>query len=92
MSNCKQKLNLSNRILEELYEDKVNQVIKIEDFERMYRQTNEDKKETIKKIKEIEVERKQIEEKLGGICCGRKGTSCGDQLAKACRKALSEAM
>ena len=53
--------------LEELYEDKVNQVIRKEDFERMYNQTTEDKKETIQKIKNIEVEIKQIEEKLNDV-------------------------
>ena len=30
----------------------------------------------------------QIEEKLTGITCGRRGTSCSDQLAKAVRAAL----
>ena len=30
----------------------------------------------------------QVEEKIGGIRCGFKSTSCGDQLAKACRAAL----
>ena len=29
----------------------------------------------------------EIEEKIGGIRCGFKNTSCGDQLAKACRAA-----
>ncbi len=29
----------------------------------------------------------EIEGKLSGITCGMKGTSCGDQLAKACREA-----
>lgn len=29
----------------------------------------------------------QIEEKLSGIQCGRRGTSCADQLAKAVRAA-----
>lgn len=29
----------------------------------------------------------EIEKKLAGITCGFKSTSCGDQLAKACRKA-----
>lgn len=29
----------------------------------------------------------QIEDKLGGIQCGRRGTSCADQLAKAVREA-----
>ena len=67
LNNCKQKLNLSNKILKELYEDKVNQVIRVEDFERLYIQTTEDKKENIKKIKEIEVEIKQIEEKLNDV-------------------------
>ena len=27
----------------------------------------------------------EIEQKIGGIHCGFKNTSCGDQLAKACR-------
>lgn len=30
----------------------------------------------------------EVEEKIGGIHCGFKNTSCGDQLAKACRAAL----
>ena len=29
----------------------------------------------------------QVEEKIGGIKCGFKNTSCGDQLAKACSEA-----
>ena len=29
----------------------------------------------------------QVEDKIGGIKCGFKNTSCGDQLAKACREA-----
>jgi uncharacterized protein (TIGR03905 family) len=29
----------------------------------------------------------QVEEKISGISCNGKGTSCGDQLAKACRAA-----
>lgn len=32
----------------------------------------------------------EIEEKLGGINCARKGTSCADQLSKAVRKAYEE--
>lgn len=31
----------------------------------------------------------QVEEKLKGITCGFKSTSCGDQLARACREALN---
>lgn len=32
----------------------------------------------------------EIEKKIGGITCGRKQTSCADQLAKAVRKAYEE--
>ena len=32
----------------------------------------------------------EIEEKLGGINCSGRGTSCADQLAKAVRKAYEE--
>lgn len=32
----------------------------------------------------------EIEERIGGIQCGRKTTSCADQLAKAVRKAYDE--
>ena len=30
---------------------------------------------------------KLVEEKIGGISCNGRPTSCGDQLAKACREA-----
>lgn len=30
----------------------------------------------------------EVEEKLAGISCGGRPTSCGDQLSKACRAAL----
>ncbi len=33
----------------------------------------------------------EIEKKIGGIICGRRGTSCADQLARAVRKAYNEA-
>ena len=34
----------------------------------------------------------QIEEKLSGIVCGKRGTSCSDQLAKAVRAAKIASM
>lgn len=34
----------------------------------------------------------QIEERISGIHCGVKSTSCGDQLAIACRKAYEESL
>lgn len=30
----------------------------------------------------------EVERRIAGIRCGMKNTSCGDQLAKACREAL----
>ena len=32
----------------------------------------------------------EIEKKIGGIMCGRRETSCADQLAKAVRKAYEQ--
>ena len=32
----------------------------------------------------------EIEQRIGGIRCGFKPTSCGDQLAKACREAYEQ--
>ena len=32
----------------------------------------------------------EIKKKIGGIICGRRGTSCADQLVKAIEKAYSE--
>ena len=32
----------------------------------------------------------EIEKKLSGITCGMKQTSCGDQLARACREAYEQ--
>lgn len=67
MDNLRQQLDLQDRMLIELYEDKVNKVIKVEDFERMYQQKNDEKKEITKKIKKIEIEMKQIEEKINDV-------------------------
>lgn len=32
----------------------------------------------------------EVEQRIKGIHCGFKNTSCGDQLAKACREALEQ--
>lgn len=34
----------------------------------------------------------EIEEKIGGVICGMRGTSCADQLSKAVRKAYDESI
>lgn len=67
LDKLRQKLDLQNRMIIELYEDKVNKVIKVEDFERMYHQKNDEKKGIIKKIKNIEAEIKKIEEKINDV-------------------------
>ena len=41
-----------------------------------------------KKKKGMTVE--EVEQRIKGIQCGFKSTSCGDQLAKACREALEQ--
>ena len=33
----------------------------------------------------------EVEQKIAGVRCGMKNTSCGDQLAKACREAYEAA-
>lgn len=43
-----------------------------------------------KLVKDMTVE--EIEQKLSGINCGYKGTSCADQLAKAVREAYEESL
>ncbi|MCL2558206.1 MAG: TIGR03905 family TSCPD domain-containing protein [Treponema sp.] len=35
---------------------------------------------------------RELSEKLGGLQCGEKGTSCGDQLSLALRRALNQAL
>ncbi|MEG0962398.1 MAG: TIGR03905 family TSCPD domain-containing protein [Lachnospiraceae bacterium] len=42
-----------------------------------------------KLVKGLTVE--EVEEKIGGISCNGRPTSCGDQLAKACREAMNAA-
>ena len=34
---------------------------------------------------------KELEDKLGGICCGYRGTSCADQLCRGVREAFANA-
>ncbi len=34
----------------------------------------------------------QVEQKISGISCNGRGTSCGDQLAKACRAAYESSL
>ena len=67
LENYKQKVDVENKVLWELYEDKLNKIIRVEDFERMYKEKSDEKKETIKKMKNTEAGIKQIEDKLNDI-------------------------
>lgn len=67
LSKYNQKLNFSHSMLEELYQDKINNVILLEDFQTLYKKALEDKKEYINKIKEIQFDLKKINEKLDDI-------------------------
>ena len=67
LKNCEQKIEMENKILNALYEDKLNKVIKVEDFEMMYKEHSAKKKENIKKIKSIRAEIRKVEETLNDI-------------------------
>lgn len=59
-----EKLNLINKILEEIYQDKVKRLITIEDFEILYKRQNIEKDELLKKIQKIKLELKEISEQI----------------------------
>ena len=54
-------------MLQELYQDKINKVITLNDFERFYKNTIQEKEEYIGKIKQLQIEIKQINEKIDRI-------------------------
>lgn len=59
-----EKLNCTNKILEEIYKDKIEEVITAEDFEMLYKKQNREKNKLIKQIQEIKLELNQISEQL----------------------------
>ena len=67
LNNCEQKIEMENKVLYALYEDKLNKVIKVEDFEMMYKEHYTKKKENIKKMKSIKAEIRKVEETLNNI-------------------------
>ena len=62
-----EKINYKNNMLQELYQDKINKVITLNDFERFYKNTIQEKEEYIGKIKQLQIEIKQINEKIDRI-------------------------
>ena len=58
------ELELINNILEEIYQDKVNKIIRQEGFEKLYSKKIEEKTKILNEIKVIEYEIKKQKEEL----------------------------
>ena len=54
-------------MLQELYKDKINNIITLNDFERLYKNTIQEKEEYIGKIQQLQIEIKQINEKIDKV-------------------------
>ena len=62
-----EKINSTNSILKDLYKDKTNNIIKLDDFEMFYKDTIQEKEEYIEKIKQLQIEIMQINKKLDNV-------------------------
>lgn len=62
-----EKLNYTNRMLQELYEDKINKVITLDDFEIFYKKLQKEKEDYREKIKQLQIEVRQINKKLDNV-------------------------
>lgn len=62
-----EKINFTNSILKDLYEDKVNNIITLDDFEMFYKDTIQEKEEYIEKIKQLQIEIIKINKKLDNV-------------------------
>lgn len=67
LNEYNENINFANHMLEELYKDKLNKVIMIEDFEMLYKDTMKNKEEAIQKINEIQLEIHQINKKIDEV-------------------------
>lgn len=67
LKKLEEKLNLTNKILEEIYKDKIEKVITAEDFEMLYKKQNTEKNKLIKQIQETKLELSQINEQLENV-------------------------
>ena len=56
------KLTMVNKKIDNLYEDKVNNIIRLEDFTRMYREASNEKESLLNRIEQLE--EKGTEEKV----------------------------
>ncbi len=64
LKSNKKELELVDKMLEEIYQDKVNKVIRQEDFEKFYSKKIEEKTKISNKIKVLEYEVKKQKEEL----------------------------
>lgn len=62
-----EKISYINNMLQELYKDKINNIIALNDFERLYKNTIQEKEEYIGKIQQLQIEIKQINEKIDKV-------------------------
>lgn len=62
-----EKLNSNNSMLKELYEDKINKVITLDDFENFYKELQKEKEEYREKIKQLQMEIRKINKKLNSV-------------------------
>lgn len=67
LNKYNQKINFFNSMLQELYQDKINNVIMVDDFEMLYKKNIKEKEEYLEKIKELQIEIKQIDKKIDNI-------------------------
>lgn len=63
----KRQLEITNNILEEIYQDKVNKIIKLVDFEKFYNKKNSEKINIVNKIDDLRCEIEKRKEKLEKI-------------------------
>ena len=62
-----EKRNRTNKTLEEMYQDKIEKVITLEDFEMLYKGQNTQKNKLLKQIQDIKLELGQIQEQLENV-------------------------
>ena len=63
LKELKQKLKNIENTIEEIYQDKINKVIQIEDFKMIYEKKQKERNRILKEIKEIEKELKEMNQK-----------------------------
>lgn len=64
LKKCKEELKFDNDTLTEIYKDKVQRIITEDDFKMLYKKKTEERDNISIKIKELEVEIKELQNKL----------------------------